>query len=132
MNNSGPGGHIGVGAFDGNLDARHHHRRNNTLDASGGKIGIFADDDAPQTITGTQFADFMSDNSVGGQAQIFNGGAGNDTITGGAGNDMINGGVGSDTAVYSGLRSQYQVTLNGDGSSTSQICGEAHRMAPMT
>ena len=116
INNSGPGGHIGVGAFDGNLDLSTIIGANNTLDASGGKIGIFADDDAPQTITGTQFADFMSDNSTGGQAQTFNGGAGNDTITGGAGNDMINGGVGSDTAVYSGLRSQYQVTLNGDGS----------------
>ena len=52
-------------------------------------------------------------------------GAGNDTITGsggnnvisgGAGNDMINGGGGMDTAVFSGMRSQYLVTLNLNGS----------------
>jgi Ca2+-binding RTX toxin-like protein len=115
INNSGPGGHIGVGVLDGNLDLGAIIGVN-TLDASGGRIGIFADDDAAQTITGTQFSDFMSDNSTGGQAQTFNGGGGDDIIIGGAGNDIINGGVGSDTAVYSGQRAQYQLTQNPDGS----------------
>ena len=115
INNTGPGGHIGVGVFDGNLDVSTLIGAN-TLDASGGRIGIFADDDAAQTITGTQFADFMSDNSTGGQAQTFNGGAGDDIIVGGAGNDIINGGIGSDTAIYAGQRAQYQVSQNPNGS----------------
>ena len=115
INNTGPGGHIGVGVFDGNLDVSTIIGAN-TLDASGGRIGIFADDDAAQTITGTQFADFMSDNSIGGQAQTFNGGAGDDIIVGGAGNDIINGGIGSDTAIYAGQRAQYQVSQNPNGS----------------
>ena len=115
INNTGPGGHIGVGVFDGNLDVS-PIIGTNTLDASGGRIGIFANDDAPQTITGTQFGDFMSDNSTGGQAQTFNGGAGDDIIVAGAGNDTINGGVGLDTAIYSGLRAQYQLTQNPNGS----------------
>ena len=115
INNTGPGGHIGVGVFDGNLDVS-TIIGTNTLDASGGRIGIFANDDAPQTITGTQFGDFMSDNSTGGQAQTFNGGAGDDIIVGGAGNDIINGGIGSDTAIYAGQRAQYQVSQNPNGS----------------
>ena len=130
LNNPGTG-HIGVGVFDGDLDVGSIIGAN-TLDASGGRIGIFANDDAPQEITGTQFGDFMFDNSVGGQAQVFHGGGGNDVIVAGAGNDIINGGSGSDTAVYSGLRSQYQVTLNADGSVHVAICGQVHRTAPTT
>ena len=41
---------------------------------------------------------------------------GDDTIHGGLGNDMLNGGVGSDTALYSGMASNYMVTVEGDGS----------------
>ena len=104
-----------MSVFDGNLDVGAIIGAN-TLDASGGRIGIFAADDAPQTITGTQFADFMSDNSTGGQAQTFNGGTGDDIIVGGAGNDIINGGIGSDTVIYSGSRAQYQLTQNPNGS----------------
>ena len=40
----------------------------------------------------------------------------NNTLTGKGGSDTINGNGGSDTAVYSGSKSQYQITLNGDGS----------------
>ena len=66
----------------------------NTMDASGGRIGIFANDDAPQTITGTQFGDFMFDASVGGQAQTFHGAAATIRSMGGAGNDTLDGGTG--------------------------------------
>jgi serralysin len=48
-------------------------------------------------------------------ANTLTGGVGNDTITGGGGNDAIDGGSGTDTAVYSGLRSQYQITTNSNG-----------------
>ena len=53
------------------------------------------------------------------------GGGGHDTIIGssynnfligGGGNDAINGGPGTDTVVYGGLRSQYQTSLNANGS----------------
>ncbi|MCR5879485.1 calcium-binding protein [Phenylobacterium sp. J367] len=43
---------------------------------------------------------------------------GADTLTGGAGNDTLAGGTGTDTAVFSGARSDYLVTANGDGSVT--------------
>ena len=96
LNNSGPGGHIGVTVFEGDFDVGAVVGVN-TMDASGGRIGIFANDDAPQTITGTQFGDFMFDASVGGQAQTFHGGAGDDSLNGGAGNDTLDGGTGIDT-----------------------------------
>ncbi len=60
-------------------------------------------------------------------AQTFIGSAGDDvytgtlfddTITGGKGNDTLRGGGGSDTAVYSGNRSDYEWTDNGDGTYT--------------
>ena len=41
---------------------------------------------------------------------ILDGGAGNDRLIGDAGNDILQGGDGSDTAVFSGARSQYQVS----------------------
>jgi serralysin len=43
------------------------------------------------------------------------GGSGNDTIIGNSANNTIDGGPGTDTAVYSGIRSQYQITLNQSG-----------------
>ncbi|HEX2399443.1 MAG TPA: right-handed parallel beta-helix repeat-containing protein, partial [Mycobacterium sp.] len=100
LNNPGTG-HIGVGVFDGDLDVGSIIGAN-TLDASGGRIGIFANDDAPQEITGTQFGDFMFDNSVGGQAQVFHGGGGNDVIMSGDGADTLDGGTGAD-AMTGGL-----------------------------
>ena len=47
---------------------------------------------------------------------IINGGADDDLFAGDAGNDTINGGSGVNTANYGGLRLQYQITQNGDGS----------------
>jgi serralysin len=43
-------------------------------------------------------------------------GSGNDTIIGNSANNTIDGGPGTDTAIYSGIRSQYQVTLNQNSS----------------
>ncbi|MBI1362509.1 MAG: hypothetical protein GC134_00815 [Proteobacteria bacterium] len=50
--------------------------------------------------------------------RYYTSGDGNDTISGGAGNDTIYGGGGNDTAVYAGLRSEYTITRNNDGSYT--------------
>ena len=52
--------------------------------------------------------------SAGGD-KLF-GDAGLDLLVGGAGNDVIDGGTEDDTAVYSGNRADYAVTLNVDGS----------------
>ena len=57
-----------------------------------------------ENVTGTGFGDLLT------------GTGGDNVVTGGAGNDIIDGGSGSDTAVFSGLRSQYRVTLNPNGS----------------
>lgn len=68
----------------------------------------------------------LIENAIGGSASdllignvannVLNGGAGNDRLIGDAGNDTLQGGADSDTAVFSGLRSQYQVTQLSDGS----------------
>ena len=49
-------------------------------------------------------------------ANMITGNTGDNMLNGGSGNDMIDGGAGTDTAIYSGMRSQYLVTLNPDSS----------------
>jgi predicted extracellular nuclease/2',3'-cyclic-nucleotide 2'-phosphodiesterase (5'-nucleotidase family) len=73
-------------------------------------------------IAGTQGGDVLpgtvgSDtlDGLGGNDFLF-GQALNDILTGGAGGDIIDGGTGIDTAAYGGLRAQYLVTLNPNGS----------------
>ncbi len=68
----------------------------------------------------------LIENAIGGSAadlltgnagnNLLDGGAGNDRLVGDAGNDTLQGGADSDTAVFSGARSQYQVTQLADGS----------------
>ncbi len=48
-----------------------------------------------------------------GGNDTLDGGAGDDTLDGGAGNDLIDGGDGTDTAVFSGLSSDYGIERNG-------------------
>jgi Ca2+-binding RTX toxin-like protein len=55
----------------------------------------------------------MSNATGGSGNDILIGNSGDNLLTGGAGNDSLQGGGGSDTAVYSGLRSQYQITQSG-------------------
>jgi len=58
-----------------------------------------------ETITGSAYDDTLT------------GDAENNILGGGGGNDTLNGGAGSDVALFSGLRSQYQVTWNAATSS---------------
>ncbi|HEV2082389.1 MAG TPA: M10 family metallopeptidase C-terminal domain-containing protein [Brevundimonas sp.] len=54
------------------------------------------------------------ENAVGGSgADQIRGNSANNRLTGGGGNDAIDGGLGSDTVVFSGNRSQYTITWNG-------------------
>jgi Ca2+-binding RTX toxin-like protein len=54
---------------------------------------------------------------VGGNDEMY-GNAGDDTMEGGEGTDYINGGTEIDTAVFSGNRTDYSITLNANGSFT--------------
>jgi len=54
------------------------------------------------------------ENAIGGTgADQIRGNSADNRITGGLGNDSIDGGLGSDTVVFSGNRSQYTITWNG-------------------
>ncbi|MGO4524410.1 beta strand repeat-containing protein [Microvirga sp. 2MCAF35] len=52
------------------------------------------------------------------QANAIAGNAGDNRIAGGAGDDLIDGGAGQDTAVFSGLLSQYTIARNANGTLT--------------
>ena len=67
-----------------------------------------------QMIGSTLNGDAGTDTLEGGSgADTLNGGADDDTLTGGGGADVIDGGTGTDTAVYSGNRSAYTVSVSG-------------------
>jgi Ca2+-binding RTX toxin-like protein len=53
-----------------------------------------------------------------GDDNVLNGGAGADTLSGGAGNDTLDGGDGADVALFSGVRADYRIDANGDGTFT--------------
>ncbi|WIY70082.1 M10 family metallopeptidase C-terminal domain-containing protein [Aquidulcibacter paucihalophilus] len=62
------------------------------------------------TLNGDAGADLLTG---GTGADTLNGGADDDTLNGAGGNDTINGGDGSDTAVFTGNRSAYTITVSG-------------------
>jgi Ca2+-binding RTX toxin-like protein len=62
------------------------------------------------TLNGDAGADILNG---GTGADTLNGGADDDILTGGGANDAINGGDGSDTAVFTGNRSAYTITVSG-------------------
>ncbi|MEZ5785116.1 MAG: M10 family metallopeptidase C-terminal domain-containing protein [Xanthobacteraceae bacterium] len=57
--------------------------------------------------------DYLLGNEI---ANWLRGNGGDDTFQGYEGDDTIDGGAGTDTAVFSGFKSQYQITQNADGS----------------
>ncbi len=95
------------------------------------------------SIIGSQFADVLDDNAAGspfesdatadtdtldgrGGNDILVAENGDDTLIGGAGDDQLSGGAGTDTAVFSGLRSEY--SFGGSTSSTATVTdGVANR-----
>jgi hypothetical protein len=75
-------------------------------------IGVFS-----TTLIEAAIGGSGSDTIIGNSADNeLIGGIGNDTLAGQGGNDIIDGGPGTDTVVYSGIRSEYQITQNSNGS----------------
>ena len=72
------------------------------------------------TVNGSASADVLR--AYGG-ADTVNGNGGNDSLAGGAGNDVLNGGSGIDTAVFSGNRAGYTVTMTGNAATVSDTVG---------
>ena len=62
----------------------------------------------PLSGTGNSLANRLSGNTASNRLQGLNG---NDSLTGNGGDDTLEGGSGQDRAVYSGQRSDYQITL---------------------
>ena len=70
--------------------------------------------------------------SKGGDDQLYGdagddivfGGAGNDILSGGSGSDRLNGGTGFDVALLEGKRSDYSITLDGQGIKLTHIASE--------
>jgi uncharacterized membrane protein len=54
--------------------------------------------------------------ALAGGNDVLDGGPGNDALTGGPGNDALDGGTGTNTAVYSGLHSDYLINKLSNGS----------------
>ncbi|WP_424940741.1 CARDB domain-containing protein [Aliiroseovarius sp. S253] len=82
------------------------------------KDNVLTGTDASDTIQGNGGNDVLY--GLGGN-DLLEGGTGNDTLIGGLGDDVIDGGDGNDTAVFSGARDDYTVTLI--DSETIQISG---------
>ncbi len=71
--------------------------------------------------TSTGYIDLGSgdDEAIGGDSsEHFIAGDGDDRLVGGGGNDVLEGGSGDDTAVFAGLRADYDITNNADGTIT--------------
>jgi hypothetical protein len=67
------------------------------------------------TLTGTVAGQTLAGGAL---ADTLNGMGGNDMLYGNGGNDTIDGGAGSDTAWYTGLRADYSVVRNANGTVT--------------
>ena len=84
-----------------------------TVSAAGASAGVTIDLGGQLegfTITGSAFADTITG---GADADTIDAGAGDDIITGAVGSDAIDGGADVDTAVFTGNRADYTVSLSG-------------------
>jgi Ca2+-binding RTX toxin-like protein len=69
--------------------------------------GIYND-----SLTGNATANFILGEAG---ADTLMGGAGNDSLSGGEGNDVLMGGEGYDVAIFEGIKANYQITAQADG-----------------
>lgn len=70
-----------------------------------------------ENIAGSAFADTLTGNAG---ANLLQASMGDDILTGMAGNDTLDGGSGTDTAVFSGAKSNYTITVAANGEVTVQ------------
>ena len=85
-----------------------------TLDVT----GTAGDDVTVGTAASENIAGLAGNDSIDGQGgqDVIAGGLGDDSLAGGAGNDFLDGGDGTDVATFSGASSDYEVSLEADGS----------------
>ncbi len=93
---------------------------NNVSIAYGASIGNANGGSGSDKITGNALANHLSGGA--GNDTLY-GRTGNDLLDGGPGSDVLDGGAGSDTAVWSGPRRAYSISLKADGDDT--IAGSA-------
>ena len=87
---------------------------NDKLDGESGNDILYGGD-GDDELTGGSGNDILE----GGDGNDFLlGGIDDDLLTGGAGSDTVDGGIGSDITIFSGNRTDYQITPNADGSFT--------------
>ena len=125
---------LGVGASGGPLLSTHNGLNNVVGVLSGGtsssavyagllasgnmswlNAALASNDDLIASVLQTLFVGLPgNDNLVGNLlANTIRGGSGNDVLAGAGGNDTLDGGASMDTAVFTGLRSAYAVTVSG-------------------
>jgi Ca2+-binding RTX toxin-like protein len=80
---------------------------NDILDGGSGRDSL-SGEKGNDTLFGRDFNDRLDG---GAGRDTLDGGAGRDTLIGGAGNDAIEGGSGNDTAIFSGIKDDYAITL---------------------
>ena len=83
---------------------------NQALNAGGALGDVFV---SIENLTGSGLNDSLTGDAL---ANALSGGAGDDSLTGGAGNDTLDGGTNTaagDTALFSGLQSDYTISQNG-------------------
>ncbi|WP_350333054.1 cadherin domain-containing protein [Coralliovum pocilloporae] len=90
------------------------------VDLGAGTYSVYAAGNGTISNVENVYGGHLSDTITGdsGDNVLHGGGNGNDRLTGGGGNDSIDGGTGTDTAVFSGDRSDYTITDNGNGGYT--------------
>ena len=90
------------------------------IDGSAGVDDVLIGCDTDDHIRG-----FSGDDTIEGRGgnDLINLGRGDDTAIGGTGDDMIDGGEGSDIAVFSGLSSDYTITVTSPDGSTANVSG---------
>jgi Ca2+-binding RTX toxin-like protein len=105
---------------------------NDALDGGGCNDALFGEDGHDE-LTGGDGSDDLgggsgndalyggagSDELAGGSGHDeLHGDAGDDDLEGGSGDDTLDGGDGADTAIFSGIRSHYEITTGADGATT--------------
>lgn len=107
-----------IAATNPSTNLQEYFDSGNKLDGTGTQIAATRFNNAT-TINGSAERDYLINDDNAVSAFKFNGLGGDDTVFSGLRNDTIDGGSGTaDTVIYSGIRSEYTISANSDGSYT--------------